>query len=333
MELKSGIFVISLDFELAWGFHDGKRAQGTYRESILGARTVIPKLLELFAKYDIHVTWAIVGALRCRSKSELTTLMNGWVGARKNKHGILKYIEQNVGENEEDDPLHYASSLIDLIKEYPNQYIGSHTFSHPFLYDKTLNPEDFDTDLAAFKTVFPDACTNVFARNQIPHWALETLSKHGFKGYRGIARNDRILNLYKERVKTSFVMRTLRFLDSYWPLTGYYDYSLVDIKSGHLLNIPASAFLRPYCPLLKNFEPCKLNRIKKSMKHATLKRRVYHLYWHPHNVGINQEKNIMLIEKILQYYLELKQKHQMRNLSMEEVCEAYGGDFKNFTCD
>lgn len=60
--MDKGIFLISLDFELAWGFHDSKKANGLYKNIILGARIIIPTLLELFEKYDIHVTWATVGS-------------------------------------------------------------------------------------------------------------------------------------------------------------------------------------------------------------------------------------------------------------------------------
>ena len=35
-----------------------------------------------------------------------------------------------VGENEQDDLLHFGKSLIEKIKRTPHQEIGSHTFSH-----------------------------------------------------------------------------------------------------------------------------------------------------------------------------------------------------------
>ena len=44
-------FIVSLDFELTLGLHDiDGYACGGYKENILGARKVIPKMLESFKK-------------------------------------------------------------------------------------------------------------------------------------------------------------------------------------------------------------------------------------------------------------------------------------------
>jgi peptidoglycan/xylan/chitin deacetylase (PgdA/CDA1 family) len=67
---NKGMLVISLDFELHWGVRDKRRIED-YRENLLGARAVIPRLLDLFARYDIHATWAAVGFLFFRNRTEL----------------------------------------------------------------------------------------------------------------------------------------------------------------------------------------------------------------------------------------------------------------------
>jgi peptidoglycan/xylan/chitin deacetylase (PgdA/CDA1 family) len=58
---KFGKFVISLDFELQWGMLDHVTKDSPYRKNIKAVHDVIPKLLELFGKYDIHATFATVG--------------------------------------------------------------------------------------------------------------------------------------------------------------------------------------------------------------------------------------------------------------------------------
>ena len=60
--LESGKFIISLDFELLWGVRD-KRDIVTYGDHILGVYEVLPRVLELFRKYDVKVTFASVGML------------------------------------------------------------------------------------------------------------------------------------------------------------------------------------------------------------------------------------------------------------------------------
>ena len=66
----SGSLVISLDFELNWGVRDS-RPGGDYRANLLGVRQAVPALLDLFARYGIHATWATVGLLFCRSREEM----------------------------------------------------------------------------------------------------------------------------------------------------------------------------------------------------------------------------------------------------------------------
>ncbi len=52
---------ISLDFELAWGMETAQALHG-YRANIEGARIAIPKMLDLFGRYNvINCTWATVG--------------------------------------------------------------------------------------------------------------------------------------------------------------------------------------------------------------------------------------------------------------------------------
>src|SRR5687768_10583758 len=65
-----GRFVISLDFELAWGVRD-QPFRDHYRSNLLGARAAIPAILALFRRYEIHATWAIVGMLFHRTRAEL----------------------------------------------------------------------------------------------------------------------------------------------------------------------------------------------------------------------------------------------------------------------
>ncbi len=70
MTFKKGIFTVSLDFELYWGFRD-KRNIREYEENLKGVEKAIEGTLDLFDKYDIHATWAIVGFLFAQDIEEL----------------------------------------------------------------------------------------------------------------------------------------------------------------------------------------------------------------------------------------------------------------------
>src|SRR3954471_20193036 len=64
------VFTISLDFELMWGsFDSGKHRKFVSHLARDGAggfratRAIVERLLALFRKYDVSVTWATVGHL------------------------------------------------------------------------------------------------------------------------------------------------------------------------------------------------------------------------------------------------------------------------------
>ena len=47
----------------------------------------------------------------------------------------------------------------------------------------------------------------------------------------------------------------------------------------------------------------------------------FHLWWHPHNFGINLTENLQFLEEILKHYKELNQNFGMQSLTMQEVAE------------
>ena len=61
-------FIISLDYELRWGVFNVFDER--YDDNLLGARQVIPQILNLFKEHRIKATWAIVGLLFNSTKEE-----------------------------------------------------------------------------------------------------------------------------------------------------------------------------------------------------------------------------------------------------------------------
>ena len=120
-----GNLVISLDFELLWGVRDHSSRE-TYGANVLGGRTAIPAILELFASRDVHATWAVVGAVLCESKDELLTRLPA--GGRTGAPPLTSLDE--IGDDERHDPYHFGASLARLVASCPGQELGTHTFSH-----------------------------------------------------------------------------------------------------------------------------------------------------------------------------------------------------------
>ena len=58
--VQPGLFVVSLDFELAWGIRHLPWMH-SYMPNLIGARSAVRSLLTTFKEYEIHATWAVVG--------------------------------------------------------------------------------------------------------------------------------------------------------------------------------------------------------------------------------------------------------------------------------
>jgi hypothetical protein len=87
------------------------------------------------------------------------------------------------------------------------------------------------------------------------------------------------------------------------------------------VNIPASRFLRPYTKKLKVFEKLRLKRIIDSMTYAAKKGLTYHLWWHPHNFGINISENFLFLEQILIHYQKLNKEYKFESMNMQQLAK------------
>lgn len=305
--------------ELNWGVHDVFTLE-EYGGNILGARLAIPGILQLFLKYDIHATWAIVGMLYCESKTELLTKLEDLdfpyeKGAFSPKSNLWQ-----VGEDELQDPYHYGLSLIEAIKAVPNQEIGTHTFSHYYCLEDGQQIGDFEKDLKTVVQLKEKISSLVFPRNQTNIDYLNVCKKYGITAYRG-NEESWIYGAYTSKTNT-ITKRILRLVDAYVNLTGHHTFSLKNIQKDPILNIKSSRFLRPYSSKFSFLEKLRLRRIKKGLTKAAKKNELYHLWWHPHNFGRNTKENLQFLEEILKHVDYLKFKYNFQSMHMRDVTEV-----------
>ncbi|RNC88057.1 MAG: polysaccharide deacetylase [Winogradskyella sp.] len=317
----TGKFIISLDFELLWGVRD-KKTPDSYGENIMGVWEAIPKMLEAFEKHNVKGTWATVGFLFASSKKELLEFFPSRKPNYLNKNlspynGHFELLD----DIEEKNKYHFASSLIDLILKYPKQEIATHTFSHYYCLEPGQTKEDFKDDtLAALQIAKKKNITLrslVFPRNQFNDEYLEIIKDLGITSYRG---NERVWFYDAANAKDENLRkRVFRLLDTYINISGHNCYSLKEIAKKEPYDIPSSRFLRPYSQKLKQFEKLRLRRILKSMTHAAKRGEVFHLWWHPHNFGINQKENLNFLNDVLTHYAFLNEKYGFESVSMEDL--------------
>jgi peptidoglycan/xylan/chitin deacetylase (PgdA/CDA1 family) len=319
--MDHGKFVISLDFELMWGVRDKKTIEG-YGPNILGVHQMMPTLLNIFHRFEINATFATVGLLFFENKSQIIThLPDRKPGYRnKNLSPYNGYLEA-IGESAKKDLYHYAPLLLAQILEYPNHEISSHTFSHYYCLEEGQTIEDFREDLRAATKAAEKLNIKirslVFPRNQFNNEYLKVCKEMGIICYRGNEHSWMYKAINSE--KENLLRRGMRLADAYINFSGHNCYSDEELKRKDPIDIPASRFLRPYSKKARPGDSLRLKRIKSGMTHAAKMNKTFHLWWHPHNFGINQSENFDFLEKILKHFGMLKTKYNFQSITMSQL--------------
>jgi peptidoglycan/xylan/chitin deacetylase (PgdA/CDA1 family) len=278
-------------------------------------------MLELFREFDVAATWATVGFLFAKSKAELEKYKPKVLPNYKN--ASLYPYDEKIGENEREDLLHYAPSLIEQIKKTPRQEIGTHTFSHYYCLDSGQTAETFSADLqsaiaiAAPYGVRPRSI--IFPRNQYNPNYEKILLENGITCFRG--NQESWMYRVSETNQKKPINRASRLADAYINLSGHNTTKWEDVRTGAIANVPASFFLRPFSKKLEVLESQRLKRLTQSIEYAARNKEIFHLWWHPHNFGVNLKENINFLRKVLEVYKRCEKNNEMQSLSISETAE------------
>lgn len=315
--MNNGKFVISLDFELHWGGVELWNLEDK-KDYFTTTRAGIPLILDLFTKYDIHCTWATVGFLFAKNRDQLKKFMPkdfpSYLNTDLNYYSL---IEQNlIGYNEDDDPFHYAISLINKIVNTPNQELASHTFCHYYCNEEGQNVNQFEADIQAAQKIAKENFgitlkSLVFPRNQFNKEYLEVAKKNGIKVFRS---NPNVWFWKNNYGKLSPLFRAMDTLFSISKSLSFKQNEI--IRSDGIVEIPASRFFRPFTRKESFIRKVKLNRILNEMTFAAQHKRIYHLWWHPHNFGDALQENLEDLEIILAHYNDLNRNYGFASTSM-----------------
>lgn len=317
--MKNGAFVISLDFEIHWGVSDHHTIE-TYHENLTNVPKVVRQLLQLFREKNIHTTWATVGMLLCRTKEELFAYVAPehrptYTDARKSNYTVAA----SAGNDEASDPYHFAPGLVSEIASTPGQELATHTYSHYYCLEPGQTTEQFAHDLKAAIEVgkkygFPPESI-VFPANQFHPEYMRICSNLGIKSYRG--NYPAKIYQFQAKAKEGKLKRLARLIDTYIPLKG--NRTVTPVMNDGILNIPASCFMRPYQKKLAMIDWLRIWRMKREMTAAARNKKVYHLWWHPHNFGSHIEKNMHLLNLVLDHFVMLRDRYGMESLTMAEI--------------
>ncbi|MFV0306042.1 MAG: polysaccharide deacetylase family protein [Moheibacter sp.] len=323
IDLNQGLFVISLDFELFWGIRD-KVTLDEYGENILGVWEVVPLLLKLFKQYDVYATFATVGAIMAENKQELAQFLP--IKKPSYQDQILspynQFLEKEIEQSKSE--YFFAKKLVDLVLQDGRNEIGTHTFSHYYCLEKGQTIEEFEDDLQASIAISKhreiEPKSFVFPRHQLRKDYIELFPKHGINTYRGTEKA-----WYHSPARggeESVLKRAIRYANYYFYLGAHHCSSLSEIEKSKPYNIPASMWLRPYREKWKFLDGLRLARIKNAMTYAAKNNKVYHLWWHPHEMGVNQRENFDFLEKILKHFQFLQSKYGFESKTMLQIAET-----------
>lgn len=318
--MQQGIFTISLDFEIHWGVSDHHTIE-SYNENLRNVPAIVRRCLQLFRENGVHATWATVGMLFCENKEELFSYVQPEHRPDYVRKEISNYIvAESAGKNELEDPYHYAPTLVREIINTPGQEMATHTFSHYYCLEPGQTPEAFSHDLGAAVAVAKKMNVQlksiVFPANQFKQEHIEACKQHGILCYRG--NYPSWMYQLKAKAEEGLWKRFCRLADTYLPVNG--SRCVEPVMNNGILNIPSSCFLRPYSPKLSFLEGRRVARIKAEMTAAAKQRKIFHLWWHPHNFGQNMEQNFAILAEILAHYKVVEKKYGMQSLNMAEIC-------------
>jgi peptidoglycan/xylan/chitin deacetylase (PgdA/CDA1 family) len=307
-----------LDFELFWGVMESATIAG-YGRHVEGEWEAVPRMLELFRRYNVHVTWATVGMAMCRDYREWSEIRPSLLPQYRNTRAST----YNHGELVRAHPkLFFARALVERILDTPHQELASHTYSHFFCGEEGATPEQFAADMACSAMIAKEMGVRfhsvVLPRNQVRDAYLDVLPAAGITAFRG--NPDHWLYRNGHYAPGGLAGRAMRLADAWVPLVRARTEG--KCTGNGLINVPASLFLRPWCDRLARIEPVRKRRLLNAMTDAARSNGVYHLWWHPHNFGINQRENLGLLEAVLRHYARLRDDYGMRTMTMHEFAES-----------
>ncbi|MEO5370963.1 MAG: hypothetical protein H7833_12910 [Magnetococcus sp. DMHC-1] len=301
-----GALTISIDLELAWG-----RCDIPYRPdelaTIRAERIVVARLAELFEKYRIRATWAIVGHLLLDEPPPWQELPHPDLPRPVVADEIRDWLFQLPKDL---DPAWYGNDLLAIIQGIqPVQEIGSHSFFHiPF---DQAQPAAARADLAAvqnwhMKRGLPCQAF-VFPRNRVGY--LDLLQEIGIRVYRGRTSHwyDRLPSKAAKRL-----LNLLTFLLRLPPPT------VIPVPAPHgLINLPDSMLLLGRNGLRRLVPPGNLIAMANSgLERAARQGRVFHLWFHPSNFSSATEQQFSILETILDRADRLREQGHLAILAM-----------------
>ncbi len=312
--------VISLDQEFIWGSFD-HTPPDVFARAHPDPRGTVRALVDLFEELHIPVTWAIVGHLflgSCergpdgRAHPEIVRPRYAWYGG--------DWLGADPCTDRARDPLFYGDDVLDMVQgARAGHEIACHSFSHLVYGDPGCSEAAATADLEAWVDVAKRRAITlrsfVFPRNREGHHAL--LRRHGFVAFRGEepawwhelpGAAKRAGHLFDQvAARPPPVVEPSELLPGLWNLPG----SLL------LLHRRGVRRLIPFA--------ARRRRISLGLARAVRQRRLFHLWFHPHNLSFDRAGLFAVLREGLTEAAALRDRGLLDIRTMGDVAAELAG--------
>ena len=316
--LDTGVFLMSLDTELAWGgVHDGSHRdrEPLFRET----RSCVSRLLGLMEEHGIRATWAVVGHL----------MLSGCSSRNGRKHPEIErpayawfegdWFDADPACGWREAPSWYAPDLVEAILECPVEMeVGCHTFSHVVAGEPGCGRRVFETELDACVAVAEEwgleLRSFVHPRNGIGH--LDVLREKGFTCFRGWTEPG-WHGLFPGPARKA--ARGVQWLTTAPPLTAR------PSREEGLWNLPATTFYLHRQGAAGTLPvSLRARRAEAGIDRAAEERSMFHLYLHPFNLASDPDGLLGGLERIFRHVARRRGEGVLANPTMGALAGELG---------
>ena len=264
--MNIGKVTISIDLELAWGNWDNLTPLHAHHAEH-SDRKIVERLLQLFDRYGIPVTWAFVAALLDNKEA------TGKPGCER---------------------IWYAPDVIESIRTAQVRHeLGSHGGRHR--YFDVLTPEEAEEDVQYAREIHKRVGTPlhsfVFPRNKVAQ--TDVLLRCGIRVFRGVD------HAWHQRIRDRSIVlgRAANLIDKCLPIAPE---TVLAKGTGGLVNLPGSMLFLGRGGIRSLAAPGAMtSKLRKGMDQAAALRQTFHLWFHPSNFWHDTERQFATFEIFL----------------------------------
>jgi peptidoglycan/xylan/chitin deacetylase (PgdA/CDA1 family) len=276
---------------------------------------MVDRLLDLFIKYDIKATWAIVGHLFLDKCEKINGVVHPEVIRPKYRWLEDDWFNIDPASDIHTAPAWYGKDIVEkIINCRIKQEIGCHTFSHIDVGEVGCTKECFASELKECQALADKFGLKlksfVYPRNRVA--LANILRDYKFSCFRD--RDDNWFKNYRNRLR-----KLGHAIDNYLRLPIK---ATAPKKIYGVWSLPGSYFY-VHSDGWAKFLPISF-RVKKAemgIDSAVERKQIFHLWFHPFNLASDPDGLFRGLEEIFIYFKLLRAKGLITNLTMGETAD------------